>query len=398
MTIHNGHHKPPHKHNDMASKCGLPYKIPRPHTIHGPSPGAPRSADNLLLNKRASKTLDMAAQNHHTFQPPPAFRRAKSEHGSPVLGPDTKLEKIDTSFPPLGNNFVNYETISPTAFPLGFSETSMLDAFFKNPTIPDYEQPPSAVPPLSAASVDWSKYDLPSGPTFSNVPSQPPSFTSYDYMTSHVAASSSGDPSEFGDLNHFSSMTASHQSPNGWRSPDDPTEANSYRLSSASSAHADFFRDQKQVSTDIDEYLRRVAAGEDVTADNDMSTRDAAYSEALDALTGATPMSQSQVQMNQGTALQMPTMQPPADFALHGFTLHQAQQLAHPIGEEPGVENLAVNQNVNAPIKTADEWDAKLPVTTSGNDPMWTDNPYDAQDAKLLNSDADGTMYNDWTS
>lgn len=33
----NGHHKPCHRSNNTAHVSGMPYKIPRPHTLHGHS-------------------------------------------------------------------------------------------------------------------------------------------------------------------------------------------------------------------------------------------------------------------------------------------------------------------------------------------------------------------------
>lgn len=35
----NGHHKPCHRLNNSAHTSGAPYKIPRPHTLNGPTPG-----------------------------------------------------------------------------------------------------------------------------------------------------------------------------------------------------------------------------------------------------------------------------------------------------------------------------------------------------------------------
>ncbi|KAF2203580.1 hypothetical protein GQ43DRAFT_454346 [Delitschia confertaspora ATCC 74209] len=43
----NGHHKPCHRNNNTAHVSGAPYKIPRPHTLHGHSAFASYSHDSL---------------------------------------------------------------------------------------------------------------------------------------------------------------------------------------------------------------------------------------------------------------------------------------------------------------------------------------------------------------
>lgn len=342
MTIANGHHRPAHKHNDAASKCGLPYKIPRPHTIHGPSP-AQRSSDHLPLSRKSSKTSESAAFEA-TLQNEQECRRAKSEHsGSPILRADNAMPPINTQLPLLDTTYAAFETMSPTSFPFSFDQANIADAFNKIQPTTEYEPPLSA---MSATSVDWSGYDLPLDMNFSNAPSQPPSYASYDYNYAHapIAASSSGDPSEFGDINPFSSVAASNQSASGLISPEDPSEVNSYRFSSASSlaaAHGDMLKSAFP-SYDIDEYLREVAAN----------------AEPFNPQASATP-----------------PVDETQNFANHGYTIQQAQEFAHPHGQENTLQ-----QNVNIPIKTSgeEEWQY-LPVTTTGNDPMWTDAPFDAQ-------------------
>jgi hypothetical protein len=71
-TFANGHHKPLHRHNNLAHISGVPYKIPRPHTLHGASAfeeatrrvnddGLQRSADDLLLLSGNSNKLYTSA-------------------------------------------------------------------------------------------------------------------------------------------------------------------------------------------------------------------------------------------------------------------------------------------------------------------------------------------------
>ena len=71
-TFANGHHKPLHRHNNLAHVSGVPYKIPRPHTLHGASAfeearrranddGLQRSADDLLLLNGSSNKFYTSA-------------------------------------------------------------------------------------------------------------------------------------------------------------------------------------------------------------------------------------------------------------------------------------------------------------------------------------------------
>lgn len=66
-TFAGGHHKPLHRHNNLAHTSGAPYKIPRPHTLHGASAFAEatrrntddvpqRAVDDLLLYSNSSSS------------------------------------------------------------------------------------------------------------------------------------------------------------------------------------------------------------------------------------------------------------------------------------------------------------------------------------------------------
>lgn len=69
-TFAGGHHKPLHRHNNLAHTSGAPYKIPRPHTLHGATAFAEATRDNtddapqravddlLLLNSSNNKVYN----------------------------------------------------------------------------------------------------------------------------------------------------------------------------------------------------------------------------------------------------------------------------------------------------------------------------------------------------
>lgn len=83
----NGHHKPCHRNNNSAHVSGLPYKIPRPHTLHGhaafsalsqekstrsqPEPPATRSMDTLSLSNNDFHTMFGSTQRCADKSPTP---------------------------------------------------------------------------------------------------------------------------------------------------------------------------------------------------------------------------------------------------------------------------------------------------------------------------------------
>jgi len=206
LTIfRDGYHKPVHKHNDMAHKCGLPYTIPRSHSIHSMSEIAQRSADHLPL---PSNTVELPL----SFEALPGAptRLVKSEHGSPERAPLPILEQINTQIPPL-----DISSFSP----FGTANDSPLNSIF-----PDQYQDPWFASPdtdvslnsagLSAPPVDWSSLPLCSSGAPTSASSQPPSYTSLDYGSSNLnysglAASSSGEISEVDEFGPLPGLGAS---------------------------------------------------------------------------------------------------------------------------------------------------------------------------------------------
>ncbi|KAK1917484.1 hypothetical protein P3342_000197 [Pyrenophora teres f. teres] len=69
----NGHHKPCHRNNNSAHISGLPYKIPRPHTLHGHSAFAALSQDKAFRSKpdvsatRSMDTHSVSNNDYHTM-------------------------------------------------------------------------------------------------------------------------------------------------------------------------------------------------------------------------------------------------------------------------------------------------------------------------------------------
>jgi hypothetical protein len=102
-TFVNGHHKPVHKHNTMAHKCGLPYVVPRSTTFQGSSPGglANRSVDNLPHTNTVDALHSDSLIKDSIVSAQQEQRMVKSEHGSPItISPISNLDQWN-NLPPL---------------------------------------------------------------------------------------------------------------------------------------------------------------------------------------------------------------------------------------------------------------------------------------------------------
>ena len=194
MTVFaNGHHKPTHRNNASAHTCGVPYKIPIPHSVAGNADVARRSAESLpLLKRRNSPRTDTLNLNRGS-------RLSKSEQNSPLPRDKSSLPSLDFTFSP-GDN------------------APVFDDYFQTPfyTSPD-------IPPLSAGmsmppAAEWI---LPLD--VSNI-YHPPSFT--DYQRPALTTSSSGEHSDVSDY-------VSHTSAKSNLSPSKPKEPTIDRLSSS---------------------------------------------------------------------------------------------------------------------------------------------------------------------
>ncbi|TVY85078.1 Copper resistance protein CRF1 [Lachnellula suecica] len=231
----NGHHKPVHKNNTMAHKCGLPYVVPRAHTIHGPSPSglANRSVDNLPH----TNTIDALHSESHIkdsmVSAQQEQRMVKSEHGSPILSGMVNPDQWNANLPPLDLSSL------PSDYNQGLEGFS---------SITDQDQPLFSAG-LSAASIDWSHYD---GLDFNNDNfatssySQAPSFTGFDFGSiDQPALTTTSTSGEISEVEEFGSMgDASASGPaminkakygSDFDNSDFGGDIDGYRLSTASS-------------------------------------------------------------------------------------------------------------------------------------------------------------------
>jgi hypothetical protein len=260
----NGHHKPVHKHNTMAHKCGLPYVVPRSHSIHGPSPSglANRSVDNLPH----TNTIDALHSESHIkdsmVSAQQEQRMVKSEHGSPIIAA-SNLGQLNGLLPPL----------DLSSLPEDYSYQS-LDSYS---SVPDLDQPLFSAG-LSTASIDWSHYD---GLDFNNDEfaassySQAPSFTGFDFTSSIdqpalTTTSTSGEISEVEDFVAISESAPKrpglprNQYGSDFDNSDFGGDVDSYRLSTASSyvglPQAQMLASNNVGAIDMDSFLKGLPA------------------------------------------------------------------------------------------------------------------------------------------
>jgi hypothetical protein len=117
----NGHHKPCHRNNNSAHVSGAPYKIPRPHTLHGhsafagysqdclqrlqdiPEPSAPRSMDTLSLSDPDWYMMFGSGQ-----------RSVDSLPLTPITGALDSTTLQDSLFSAPGSAFLGQESNSPS--------------------------------------------------------------------------------------------------------------------------------------------------------------------------------------------------------------------------------------------------------------------------------------------
>ena len=319
MVFTNGHHKPAHKHNDMAHKCGAPYKIPRSHTIHGHSDIAQRSMDSLPLTAPGDAAPSQIHDSIISAQRD--VRLSKSEQGSPRPKSGSNVERLNSSLPPLDLSLPAFENL-PGQQGVRLNGTPGFDGFY-SPL--DFE-PLTFSAGFSMPPVDWSAFDLPLDTAFSASYSQPPSYASLDHSNigqSGLTTSSSGEISEVEDPRQLGGFSPPILGQNQYTSePSETGDVDAYRLSTTSSylgiPQASMLAANNLDSIDIDTFLKGTTTG-----------------------TSVSNLAATEAPMN------------PEAFAMHGFTVRDAQKLAHADGD------VDVNRDIS------------LPVTQDSIDPLW---------------------------
>lgn len=266
----------------MAHKCGLPYVVPRAHSIHGPSPSglANRSVDNLPHTSTIEALHSESHIKDSIVKAQQEQRMVKSEHNSPILGSASNLDLLNGQLPPL--DLSSLEGFSNEYnFPLSYEGFT---------TIPDVEQPIFSAG-LSATSIDWSHYD---GLEFNNdnfatsTFSQAPSFTGFDFSSIDQPAltttSTSGEISEVEDFAQYNDRPQARSTLANTRQygsdfdASDLGEPEKYRLSTASSyvglPQTQILAGNDVGSLDIDEFIKGVASSNNAYHTSNSSSAD----------------------------------------------------------------------------------------------------------------------------
>ena len=328
----NGHHKPVHKHNDSAHKCGLPYKIPIPHSVPG-NDAARRSADSLPLIRKKEEVHSQLHDSISSAQQD--VRRVRSEHGSPERSA-ARFRDSGGDLPPLDLSYAGYESIR-CQYPEGYSSSPR---GFENYYSTSHEELPALSAGMSMPAVDWSAVDLPLDGSYSGSYSQPPSYASFEHSNVGQAGpttSSSGEHSEVDDYishnPHGHSVRPQHASTSA--------EKLKYDSMDSSSAESLSYNPTSSPSNHTASSSYPSVSHTSLLSSNNLNERDINF-----IGTTASP-----------TEFEEPTAGMPLRseaFAKHGFTVHDAQMMAHP--ETPTVAMGGL----------------KLPAQVEDRDHVWT--------------------------
>lgn len=315
-----GHHKPVHKLNDAAHKCGIPYPMPIPHSVPGNTSHSKEMARRSTDSLPALGTMDQASIQFQESisSAQQEVRLVRSEHGSPKRAIPA-YEGYDNATPPLDLSYLGYHhgLPSPVLDEYNYHSPGAFEPYYT----PQDEIPPVLSAGLVSPVIDWSGLGLPlENRAFSSAYSQPPSYSCFDHNISQsgLATSSSGDVSDVDDyLSHYHMR---HE-PVPPTSPEIP-DSNVYQLSSTTSymsiPHASMSPDSNLNRNHLDSYLQNTT-----TSPTELDE----------------PHSGGSLGSN--------------DFVRHGLTVQDAQELAH-----SGILNETV------PALT-------LPTPLDDLDPLW---------------------------
>ncbi|OCL02483.1 hypothetical protein AOQ84DRAFT_181214 [Glonium stellatum] len=240
----NGHHKPCHRMNNAAHISGAPYKIPRPHTLHGPSTLGHHSHDSLeriygRSDAPAQRSVDTLSLSDNAFYG--IFGSAQRSLDSLPLTPLTGgLEANGTKYDPPKSMYSSQPTNAIASQDCSSPSDSQLSDNFSqqwpwvNPIIPNNSQfgldslstSPSqeflpnsdndwAIPSAGLNNPLWSAGDLPLDPSrLTNNGTKPISHSgeSNRHSVPGLTVSSSGAQSENGESGLFSELDGKNPS------------------------------------------------------------------------------------------------------------------------------------------------------------------------------------------
>ena len=388
----NGHHKPAVKHNDAAHKCGLPYKIPRPHSIHGHGHSAQRSMDSLPLTSAPETPVSQFQESISDAQQD--VRLVRSEHGSPKPRSGISMDQLNGQLPSLDLSYSAFDSVTSTG--------SMPDNYNYQPTSGGYASyfPPngrsidSSDQPIFSAGlampvVDWSAMDLPfDAGAFSSTYSQPPSYASFDHTSNMggqpgLTTSSSGEVSEVEDYLPRSTTSPDTATNYTQTTPDQSADQEPFGLSHINSKGEQTYLESLQQAAllsnpnlvagdniDIDTFIRQQATHGPTSSPIPIPI---SSSGNINGGIGTNIYSTTSLQNSPGgLSRDDPEEMDPETFARHGFTVQDAQKLAHPLHclRGPGMASTHVGDDSGDEYMESTRRD--IPATRdSRTDPLW---------------------------
>lgn len=224
----NGHHRPCHRNNNSAHVSGAPYKIPRPHTLHGPSAfaafaqGGPQYGQPESPAPRSMDTLSLSNNDFHAMFGS-TLRSAVEVPLTPASGSIDTTGFTDSLFTGRSSTF-GQGGHSPTESHLSDSIatpqwpwTSGMPSATRNfgygslSTSPSQDCLPNldsewAIPSAGLANPTWSAGDLPLDPSkltdnlVQPISQSGESKQSAPGLTTSSSPSEMGEPALFGDL------------------------------------------------------------------------------------------------------------------------------------------------------------------------------------------------------
>jgi hypothetical protein len=198
-TFAGGHHKPLHRHNNLAHTSGAPYKIPRPHTLHGASAFAEATRGNTddVPQRAVDDLLLFNSSNSKLYNTGGAQLSAEDLRLSSQAPPFTPFDAEKLWGIPSGSSGSPFEEELVQTTSADMMATSM--AWFENtlPAVAEGNEDLTLIPSTSVTGMsDWEWNNIPSATTEYFSPSDlplvpdPSQFADYAQPISHSGESS----------------------------------------------------------------------------------------------------------------------------------------------------------------------------------------------------------------
>lgn len=223
----NGHHKPCHRNNNTAHVSGLPYKIPRPHTLHGHSAFAALHHTNHSSNSKpevpASRSMDTLSLSNNDYYAMFGSTQRSEDNAPATTAADNRFDTTAFQDPLFANpsSVFSQDSNSPgsnvsDAFPMqqwpwtttAVTPVNNMFTYGSLSTSPSQDCLPNIDNDWSIPSAGfdplWSAGDLPLNPTkFTDSLAQPISHSGESKQSGPGLTAASSEHSDLGESNLF---------------------------------------------------------------------------------------------------------------------------------------------------------------------------------------------------